>query len=87
MSERAEKQEARDLDFDGWMRIGLSRGWCGPPVCYTHDGLPTTACEDDEWINGTDPCMHIVRLYDDQQMRALVEMNHAPSQWRNRYEQ
>ncbi|NBO53323.1 MAG: hypothetical protein EBU84_01755 [Actinobacteria bacterium] len=86
MEERVDNHDAPELDFDGWMRIGLSRGWCGPPVCYTHDGVPSTAQEDDEWIEGKDPCMHIVRLYEDAQMRALVEMNHSPSKWRNTYE-
>lgn len=81
----ADTADARELDFDGWISIGLRRGWCGPPVCYTHDGLPTTTDEDDAWINGADPCMHIVRLYDDPVMRSLVEVNHSPSKWRNTY--
>ena len=31
-----------DLDFDDWMAYGIQKGWCGPPVCYVHDGLPFT---------------------------------------------
>jgi hypothetical protein len=37
----------KEIDFDAWMEIGLEKGWCGPPVCYVHDGLPMS---EEEWI-------------------------------------
>ena len=74
-----------DISFDQWMAYGISKGWCGPPVCYVHDGLPTTPQEDDEWIEGNDPCMHIVRMYEDDEQKLAVEENHSPSNWRNHY--
>jgi hypothetical protein len=65
-----------------WLRYGLDRGWAGPPLCETHDGTPTTPAEDDEFEEGMDPCIHIIRLYPDKQTRDEVEANHSPSQWR-----
>lgn len=73
------------MTYDEWMRYGIEAGWCGPPVCYTHDGLPCTADEDDMLINGDDPCVHIVRMYEDQNTRLGVEFNHTPTTWRNSY--
>lgn len=32
----------------------------------------------EEW----DPCIHVVRLYQDADEKAEVELNHAPSVWR-----
>lgn len=74
--------ESNSLSFDDWMRIGIERGWCGPAVCYTHDGLPTTESDDEEWDNGGDPCIHIIRLYEDEEHKKAVESNHSPSNWR-----
>ena len=69
------------MDFEEWIRIGIENGWAGAPVCYTHDGLPTTAEEDEEFETG-DPCIHIVRLYDDENQKSGVEENHSPTVWR-----
>lgn len=72
------------LDFDEWMSYGIKKGWCGPPVCHTHDGLPMTdeefSCDDIDAY-----CIHVVRMYDDKDMKKQVEENHIPSQWRNKY--
>lgn len=69
------------MTFDQWLKIGLTEGWCGPAVCYTHDGLPASDEELDIWEE-TDPCIHIIRLYDSEETRAAVERDHSPSQWR-----
>lgn len=69
------------MEFEEWLQIGLSQGFCGPAICYTHDGLPTTVAEDDEFENG-DPCIHIIRLYEDEIIKSGVEANHSPSVWR-----
>jgi hypothetical protein len=73
------------LDFDEWIAYGIKKGWCGPPVCSTHDGLPMSEQEDTEFGEGQDPCVHIVRMYDDINMKKEIEDNHSPSQWRNSY--
>ena len=76
----------KEIDFDTWMEIGLEKGWCGPPVCYVHDGLPMS---EEEWIeeeaNGEPPCMHIIRLYEDDEHRLEIEESHSPSIWRKPY--
>jgi len=74
-----------DLTFDEWISYGIEKGWCGPPVCYTHDGLPMSEQEYSEFDEGQDPCTHVVRMYEDIDMKKSIEENHSPSQWRNSY--
>ena len=69
------------LSYEEWIQLGMDEGWCGPPVCHTHDGVPTTEAEDLEFDEG-DPCIHIVRMYDSAQTKIDVESNHSPSVWR-----
>ena len=38
--------------FDEWLQEGITLGFCGPAVCSTHDGIPTTADEDAEYEAG-----------------------------------
>ena len=73
-----------NISFDEWMAIGITNGWCGPPVCYTHDGVPMSEYEENEFEE-SDPCLHIVRLYEDDEAMRAVESNHSPSSWRNFY--
>lgn len=68
--------------FDEWLQEGLSLGFCGPAVCLPHDGLPLTIEEDQDFDNGGDPCVHILRLYEDEETKLAVEENHSPSIWR-----
>ena len=70
------------MTFDEWMKYGYDNGFCSPPVCVIHDGIPTTALEDEELDEGYDTCFHGVRLYDDLQMRNGCEANSAPAVWR-----
>ncbi len=74
-----------DITFDEWITYGIEKGWCGPPVCYTHDGLPMSEQEYAEFDEGQDPCTHVVRMYEDIDMKKSIEDNHSPSQWRNSY--
>ena len=53
------------MDFEAWLQFGIDNGWAGPPVCETHDGLPMTEDESTAFEAGEDPCVHILRLYDD----------------------
>jgi hypothetical protein len=71
------------MDYNEWIKIGLDAGWCGPAVCYTHDGLPTS--QQEEWNadeDGEYSCIHIIRLYENALQKSEVEENHAPSLWR-----
>lgn len=70
------------MDYNEWIQIGIKNNWCGPAVCYTHDGLPTSVQEEEEWEEG-DPCIHIIRLYESIDVKKEVEENHSPSTWRN----
>jgi len=72
-----------ELSFDEWMEIGLRQGWTTPPLCYTHDGLPTTPNEDQAFEDGDDICIRIMRLYANPQEKADCEENHSPTAWRN----
>ena len=67
--------------FDEWLQEGISSGFVGPTICYTHDGLPLSQQEDEEFEEG-DPCIHILRLYEDKETKVAVEENHSPSTWR-----
>lgn len=82
LTDRRSSPSPSSLDFDSWLRLGIASGFCGPAVCETHDGTPTTEAEDEDLFSGWDICIHIVRLYTDDTMQALVEANHSPSVWR-----
>lgn len=45
-----------------WLHTGLVNGYVTPPMCYTHEGLPTLPEEDAELDAGYDPCLTILRL-------------------------
>ena len=66
------------MSFDEWLQIGYDAGYCGPPCCATHDGVPMS---EDEYADD-EPCVHVLRLYEDGGVKAAVESDHAPSQWR-----
>lgn len=70
------------LTFDEWMQYGLTEGWCGPAICEIHDGMPTSIDEDFAFDRGEDPCIHVIRLYEDADTKAAVEENHSASVWR-----
>lgn len=88
-SGRIDKSVTREnpvtMTFDAWIKYGISMGWCGAPVCSTHDGIPTSAIEDEEYEQGGDPCIHVVRMYEDKEQQKQVEQNHAPTNWRDHY--
>ena len=74
-----------ELDFRSWMSYVIEKNFCGPPVCITHDGEPMTEEESNEFEEGSDPCIHMIRPYADLEERLAVEANHPPSIWRNNY--
>lgn len=67
--------------FDEWLEYGWRQGWCGPAMCLSHDGIPMTDDEAEEMYEG-DPCLHLIRLYENEEHRLAVEAAHSPSQWR-----
>lgn len=71
-----------DFDYAKWYEIGLRNSWISPFVCYTHDGLPTTSTEDEQWTEGEDPCVFIARSYDSIATRKAVEANCTFAEWR-----
>lgn len=73
---------SQQMDFDSWARIGYQAGWCSPPVCFIHDGVPMTASEDEQVTEGNDPCVHVVRLYESPDQKKGCEANHPPAVWR-----
>jgi hypothetical protein len=72
----------REKEFSEWLQEGLTLGFVGPAICHTHDGLPLSEAEDAEFENGGDPCIHILRLYEDKETKQAVEESHSPSVWR-----
>jgi hypothetical protein len=74
-----------EMDRDEWLAYGMANKFCGPVVCETHDGMPLTEEEDNEFMEGSDPCVPVIRLYKDDLEAMLVEQHHSPSQWRKNY--
>ena len=87
LQEQSENGKINDMDFDEWLKIGLDSGFCGPVICETHDGFPMSA---EEWsiaeLDGEPPCMHMLRVYNDDEHKEAIEKDHSPSQWRKPYE-
>lgn len=74
------------MEFQDWIKVGLEKGWCSVPLCETHDGVPYTKSEEQQWEEGGDPCIHVIRLYDSPEDKIEAEEGHSPSQWRNHYD-
>lgn len=72
------------MNADEWLFYGIEKGYCGPPVCATHDGLPTNIEEEEEFDEGHDPCVFVIRPYADDNDKQSVETNHSPSIWRGK---
>ena len=62
-----------------WIKLGFDNGFCGPPVCEMHDGIPHNSKEDEELEQGQDPCINVLRLYDEPNLKAEVEDFHSSS--------
>jgi predicted hydrocarbon binding protein len=54
------------MDFWEWVNFGVKEGWCSEPVCDTHEGVPMTVEETEEWQQGNDNCLFVIRLWDNQ---------------------
>lgn len=69
-------------DYIGWLRHGLTQGWVSPPACYFHDGVGFTEAEELQFDMGDDPCVWLIRVYEDDNMRKTLEETHSPYSWR-----
>lgn len=67
---------------DDWIEYGVQMGWCSPPVCEPHDGTPISEEEADQYEQGEDPCVHILRLYNDAEHRKAIEDFSSQAVWR-----
>lgn len=70
------------MTFDEWTEYGWKQGWCGPPLCLSHDGFPMSDQELGEFDEGGDPCQHFIRLYEDETNREAIEETDSPTNWR-----
>ena len=52
------------MNIHEWIQYGIDRGYCTPTACNTHDGPEMTAEEADAFEEGYDPCIHVVRLWE-----------------------
>lgn len=73
---------SNQMDFDTWARVGYEAGWCSPPVCYSHDGVPMTATEIEELDAGEEPCLHVIRLYESMDQKKGCEAQNPAAVWR-----
>jgi len=77
--------EISKLTLEQWLEIGLKAGYTSPPVCMVHEGLPTSITEDAELLDGTNPCIYLMRLYESSEHKEAVEANVPATKWRNPY--
>lgn len=50
------------MDLQDWLEYGRAEGFITGVYCDTHDGVPMTEAEMDDWQDGDDPCHHSVRI-------------------------
>lgn len=74
----------RTPSFDEWLQQGYNLGYCGPPLCPDHDGIPMSFAEETILAADGEWCCHIVRLYEDARHKYAIERHHGPSVWRAR---
>lgn len=70
------------ITFEEWLKIGIENEWVIPPVCYSHDGIPTSADEQQQFEIGFDPCVHIMRVCDPDDWQDIYD-NTTSMQWRD----
>ena len=55
-----------EQNFYTWLGQGIDKGWVSSPVCNSHDGPPMTDHEEEEWEEGLDPCIVVLRVWNDE---------------------
>lgn len=67
-----------------WIADGLRQGFCTPPGCYWHDGVPLTA-DDELVLNGDDEiCVYVMRVCFRENEQTEVEANDTGSRERKK---
>jgi len=61
------------MDKHEWISMGIRNGWVTAPLCSTHDGLGMTQAEVDEFDEGHDPCVFVLRLTDEDSTIEQIE--------------
>lgn len=56
------------MNREDWLRYGHDNGYCSPPLCCPHDGIPMTDIEVEE----PDECFTVVRIYKDDTQRTQI---------------
>lgn len=51
------------MDQVEWIAFGVENGYCSLPFCETHDMAPLTPAESEAFEDGWDPCVPMVRLW------------------------
>lgn len=48
-----------------WLNFGIDQHYISEPACNSHEGVPLYPEEEQEFEDGGDPCIPVVRLLDD----------------------
>ena len=51
--------------FVDFLEVAHRKGFISDVFCVMHDGIPFSEDEDEEMIEGFDPCVHVVRIHDE----------------------
>jgi hypothetical protein len=51
-----------EMTLEQWIEYGVQRGFCTEQYCDTHAGTPLSDTENELFDEGSDPCIHVVRL-------------------------
>jgi len=54
------------MTWHEWLQTGIDNGWVSPVQCATHEGVPTTDDEDEQYDEGDDPCLPVLRVWPDK---------------------
>jgi hypothetical protein len=52
-----------DGGFREWMEFGMRKGWIAHPVCGMHDSLPMSPQEVQDFEDGEDHCIPVMRIW------------------------
>jgi hypothetical protein len=56
------------VTLEEWLEMGVSAGFCSPPLCIAHN-LGMTLAEIKHFDAGEDPCLSAVRIHDPAKMK------------------
>lgn len=62
MTRQARERDQEIDDLLSWLRAGIENNYCTNIVCETHDSVPRTDEEENEFEEGGDPCCFVVRI-------------------------